>query len=79
MKTSDPHLRDVADAVDDPSRHAAVFNAFPSLVWIADAQGACTFVNQAWEDYTGRHLESEIGSKWLESVHPEDRPRPSSL
>jgi diguanylate cyclase (GGDEF)-like protein/PAS domain S-box-containing protein len=75
LKTSDPHLRDIADAVDDPSRHAAIFNAFPSLVWIADAQGACSFVNQAWEDYTGRHLESEVGSKWLESVHPEERAR----
>ena len=35
LKTSDPHLRDIADAVDDPSRNAAIFNAFPSLVWIA--------------------------------------------
>ena len=53
--------------------HAAFFNAFPSLVWIADAQGGCSFVNQAWEDYTGWQLESEVGARWLESIHEEDR------
>ena len=73
MRNPDPLRRDVAEAVDDPTRHAALFNAFPSLVWIADARGACSFVNQAWEDYTGRHVEQERGDRWLESVHPEDR------
>ena len=73
MNPPDSALRDVSEAVDDPARHAALFNAFPSLVWIADAQGGCTFVNQAWEDYTGRALEMELGARWLESVHPEDR------
>ncbi|APV52399.1 hypothetical protein BWI17_10610 [Betaproteobacteria bacterium GR16-43] len=40
---------------------------------MADAQGGCSFVNQAWEDYTGRQLENELGVRWLESVHDEDR------
>ena len=74
MKPSDPNLRGIAQAVDDPASHGAFFNAFPSLVWIADAQGGCSFVNQAWEDYTGRATEAEVGERWLESVHPEDRP-----
>jgi diguanylate cyclase (GGDEF)-like protein/PAS domain S-box-containing protein len=66
--------RGVPEILEDPARHAALFNAFPSLVWIADAAGRVTFVNQAWEDYTGRSVESEQGAKWLESVHPGDRP-----
>jgi diguanylate cyclase (GGDEF)-like protein/PAS domain S-box-containing protein len=73
LKPNDPRLRDISEAVDDPSSHAALFNAFPSLVWIADAQGGCSFVNQAWEDYTGRTTEGEVGTRWLQSVHDEDR------
>ena len=57
MHTADPEL----------------FNAFPSLVWCADGQGGCSFVNQAWKDFTGRHLETELGDRWMESVHAEDR------
>ena len=73
--TSDPALRSVAEVLDDPARRADLFNAFPSLVWCADARGDCSFVNQAWEDYTGRSAEMERGTRWLASVHDEDRNR----
>jgi PAS domain S-box-containing protein len=50
-----------------------LLNAIPALVWCADRRGACNFVNQAWEDYTGRNLDQERGALWLDSVHPDDR------
>jgi diguanylate cyclase (GGDEF)-like protein/PAS domain S-box-containing protein len=74
MKTADPVVRNIAEVVDDPVRRAEIFNALPSLVWCADARGDCSFVNQAWEDYTGRKLQDELGLRWLASVHDEDRP-----
>jgi diguanylate cyclase (GGDEF)-like protein/PAS domain S-box-containing protein len=74
VKPSDPVLRNVASILDDPARRADLLNALPSIVWCADGQGHCSFVNQAWEDYTGRQVEQEIGSRWLEAVHGEDRP-----
>jgi diguanylate cyclase (GGDEF)-like protein/PAS domain S-box-containing protein len=73
MKTADPILRSVAEVVDDPSRRANLFNAFPGPIWFADGSGGCTFVNQAWEDLTGRSLAAEQGDRWLEAVHGEDR------
>jgi diguanylate cyclase (GGDEF)-like protein/PAS domain S-box-containing protein len=73
LKTADPIRRSVAEVVDDPRTRADLFNAFPVPVWLADAHGAWSFVNQAWEDYTGRQVEQELGDRWLESVHPEDR------
>ena len=73
--TSDPALRTVAEILAQPGRRADLFNAFPSLVWCSDARGECSFVNQAWEDYTGRSAEKERGTRWLDSVHPEDRTR----
>ena len=69
----DPLKRSTAEILDDPVAHAALFDAFPSLVWCAGADGGCSFVNQAWEDYTGRRLAHERGAGWLVSVHPEDR------
>jgi diguanylate cyclase (GGDEF)-like protein/PAS domain S-box-containing protein len=73
VKPADPRLRSVAEVLDDPSAHAALLNAFPSLVWCAGAEGGCSFVNQGWADFTGRPLDRERGAGWLESVHPEDR------
>jgi diguanylate cyclase (GGDEF)-like protein/PAS domain S-box-containing protein len=73
--TTDPILRSAEALLQDPARHGEVLNAFPSLVWCADAGGQCSFVNQAWEDYTGRSREAESGARWIESIHPGDRTR----
>lgn len=69
----DPRKRGTAEVLDDPAAHASLLNAFPSLVWCADGEGGCSFVNQAWEDYTGRGLALQLGTGWLDAVHPDDR------
>lgn len=69
----DPLKRSTAEVLDDPVARAALFDAFPSLVWCADGDGGCSFVNQAWQDYTGRNLDLERGDGWLDAVHPDDR------
>ena len=74
MSTVDFIRRKVSETVNDPATRAAVFDAFPSLVWCGDAEGGCGFVNQAWSDYTGRSLQAEAGTGWLDSVHADDRP-----
>src|SRR5207247_365874 len=43
--------------------------------WRSDAQGSCDYLNQAWFDYTGRSREAELGSGWMEGIHPDDRAR----
>jgi diguanylate cyclase (GGDEF)-like protein/PAS domain S-box-containing protein len=75
MAVTDPTLRGAASLLEEPARRAELLNAFPTLVWCADSSGQCSFVNQAWEDYTGRALEAEAGGRWLDSIHPEDRAR----
>ena len=73
-----PHdlaLRSAAALLEDPSLQADLLNAFPSLVWCADSGGQCSFVNQAWEDYTGRTGENERGVRWIDAIHPGDRTR----
>ena len=44
----------------------------PVLLWIADRDSLCTFVNQRWLDFTGRTLTQELGRGWRKSIHPDD-------
>jgi diguanylate cyclase (GGDEF)-like protein/PAS domain S-box-containing protein len=73
VKTADPVLRHVAGLLEDPAGRDLLLNALPALVWCADRRGGCSFVNQAWQDYTGRQIEQERGLLWLDYVHPDDR------
>ena len=45
----------------------------PVMMWVTDPDGACTYLNKAWYDFTGQGLEAALGAGWLEAVHPEDR------
>jgi diguanylate cyclase (GGDEF)-like protein/PAS domain S-box-containing protein len=68
-----PTQRTVAELVQDPSRGAELFDAFPVPIWICDAAGDCVFANQAWQDITGRKFTADLGTRWHESIHPDDR------
>lgn len=46
----------------------------PVLIWLADEEGARTYLNQTWLDFTGKSLESQLGHGWLQCVHPDDLP-----
>ena len=45
----------------------------PVMIWITDKDGACTFINRQWCEFTGTSLEENLGLGWIERVHPEDR------
>lgn len=64
-------LREQTERARD--HYFSLFSGFPNLVWRSDASGACDYVNQAWADYTGRTVEAEVGTRWMEHVHPDDQ------
>ncbi|HNJ75848.1 MAG TPA: diguanylate cyclase [Azospira sp.] len=44
------------------------------LVFTLDRSGRCDFVSPSWVSHTGCRRSEELGSGWLERVHPDDRP-----
>ncbi|MES1025463.1 ATP-binding protein [Gloeocapsa sp. BRSZ] len=53
-------------------RYRTLANAIPQLVWMSNAEGLVTYINQRWQEYTGILLSQSMGLNWLELVHPED-------
>ncbi len=44
----------------------------PLILWVADAQGACTYVNQQWFEFSGQAAEDALGRGIFAAVHPDD-------
>ena len=44
----------------------------PMMVWVTQPDGACTYLNKAWYDFTGQSPDHAAGFGWLEAVHPDD-------
>jgi PAS domain S-box-containing protein len=54
-------------------------DAMPQIVWIMQADGAHTYFNQRWVDYTGLSMEESLGQGWTRLIHPDDSLRVSRL
>ena len=42
-------------------------------VYLTDAKGNCTYVNQHWCDMAGMKAEEALGSGWVKGIHPDHR------
>ncbi len=45
----------------------------PAMMWVTDAQGACTYVNRLGQEFTGQTEAEAMGDGWLDAIHPDDR------
>jgi PAS domain S-box-containing protein len=50
----------------------SIMSVMPCLVWMSDARGSCTFVNQTWVEFTGMTPAQAMGSGWTAAMHPGD-------
>jgi PAS domain S-box-containing protein len=58
---------------DQQDRFLRLANAMPQLVWVAAADGAITFVNDQWCEYSGLSLEQTTRTGIVEVLHPDDK------
>ena len=45
----------------------------PVMIWVADPDRRCVYVNRPWLEFAGRAAEDELGLGWTEGLHPDDR------
>jgi|HubBroStandDraft_2_1064218.scaffolds.fasta_scaffold01706_6 PAS domain S-box-containing protein len=56
---------------ESEERFRRVADSAPVLIWMSGVDKQFTFFNQGWLTFTGRTLEQEMRSGWLEGVHRE--------
>ena len=57
---------------ESEGRFRRMADALPVAIWMSDADGLFYYFNRQWLQVTGRSLDEEVGSGWLDSVHPDD-------
>jgi PAS domain S-box-containing protein len=56
---------------DSEAQFRELANTTPALMWMTDAEGDVTFVNEGWLRFTGGT--SDVGVTFATSAHPDDR------
>jgi PAS domain S-box-containing protein len=51
----------------------AITSAAPTSLWMSDENGAVSYVNQTWTEWTGLSYEESLGDGWVQAILPEDR------
>jgi PAS domain S-box-containing protein len=59
--------------VDSEAQFRELADTTPALMWMTDAEGDVTFVNEGWLRFTGGEQRAEIGGSFGASAHPDDR------
>ncbi len=68
------HRKEAETALrESEERFRVMANSAPLIVWTSDADGRCTFVNEAGRRLAGFPRPGEPREVWLERIHPDDR------
>jgi PAS domain S-box-containing protein len=57
---------------ESEARFQAMADTAPVLIWMTGTDGLCNYFNNPWLDFTGRSTEQEVGTEWIQGVHPDD-------
>lgn len=60
-------------AKENRLRFNELAEGLPQFTWTCRPDGSCDFLNRRWCEYTGISAEDQLGSGWINQVHPDDR------
>ncbi len=69
----------LASVIDVSERRAierqfrVLAESLPLMVWTCRGDGPCDYLSPQWFEYTGIPAEEQLGYRWLEQLHPDDR------
>jgi PAS domain S-box-containing protein len=68
--------RDAEEALrESEHRFRQLVQSLPMPVWACAPNGACTFLSDAFTEYTGLPLSEHLGAGWVKQIHPDDQAR----
>ncbi len=56
----------------DYSQYKLIVESSPFMIWRAGTDGLPVYFNAKWLNFTGRTMEQEVGTGWLNNMHPDD-------
>jgi PAS domain S-box-containing protein len=59
---------------ESEKRFRIVADTAPVMIWMADRDRKCIFLNKCWSDFTGIPINEGLRVGWTKVVHPDDLP-----
>jgi PAS domain S-box-containing protein len=57
---------------ESEARFQEMADTAPVLIWMTGTDGLCNYFNKPWLEFTGRSMEHEVGTGWIDGVYPDD-------
>lgn len=62
----------VSRAIQNDSDFRTLIDIAPVMIWVAGADGQCTFLSRSWRDFTGQDESEGLGTGYLQCIHADD-------